>query len=62
MSDGRGKSIGSRRHHGGPFNRIAGSFHMVFGCMNNTKEQFEEYRRMCLSGEIDKIQGKVRVG
>lgn len=33
-------------HHGGPFTRIPGSFHMVFGCMNNTKEQFEKYRKM----------------
>jgi hypothetical protein len=40
------------KHHGGPFNRVPNSFHMVFGCMNNTKEQFEEYRRMCASGKV----------
>jgi hypothetical protein len=57
------KSVGERysldngvtlcqRHHGGPFNRIAGSFHMVFGCMNNTKEQFEEYRKIVAEGKV----------
>jgi len=40
------------RHHGGPFNRIPGSFHMVFGCMNNTKEQFEEYRKIVTEGKV----------
>jgi len=40
------------RHHGSPFNRFRGSFHVVFGFMNNTKEQFEEYRKMCLSGDV----------
>ncbi len=34
------------KHHGSPFNRVPGSFHMVFGFMNNTKEQFEEYRKI----------------
>jgi 5-methylcytosine-specific restriction endonuclease McrA len=31
-------------HHGSPFARIKGSFHMKYGFRNNTREQFEEYK------------------
>ena len=51
------------RHHGSPFNRIKGSFHVVYGFMNNTREQFEEYKCRCLNDEFAEVitKGKVRV-
>ena len=40
-------------HHGSPFARIKGSFHVEYGFMNNTKEQFEEYKASILTkGEV----------